>query len=121
MDDKALSDRRAHFVHAVLTANLQALKTVVDEDAWEGTHYISLAHFLGYESDDPRSLFASFQWGYAAGHHHASALGLGEGQLEATGDLDDPTKHALLDAFLATVGTSLPVTAFAPTPCMGWP
>ena len=119
MDDKALSDRRAHFVHAVLTANLQALKTVVDEDAWEDTHYISLAHFLGYESDDPRSLFASFQWGYAAGHHHASALGLGEGQLEATGDLDDPTKHALLDAFLATVGTSLPVTAFAPTPCMG--
>ncbi len=118
-DDKALSDRRARFVHAVLTADLDALKSVVEEDAWEDTHYVSLAHFLGYEAAQARDLFASFQWGYSAGHHHAPDLGLGEGKIEATGNLDGPTQHALLDAFLATVGTSLTADAFAPTPCMG--
>lgn len=118
-DDKALSDRRARFVHAVLTADLDALQSVVEEDAWEDTHYVSLAHFLGYEAAQARDLFASFQWGYTAGHHHAPELSLGEGQIEATGNLDAPTKHALLDAFLASVGTSLPADAFAPTPCMG--
>ena len=118
-NDKALSDRRAAFVHAVLTADLSALEAVVDQDAWDETHYISLAHFLGYESDDPHSLFASFQWGYSAGAHHAEDLGLGDGKVEATGALDEPTKHALLDAYLATVGASLPPDAFAPTPCAG--
>lgn len=118
-DDKALADRRARFVHAVLTADLPTLESVVDEDAWEETHYVSLAHFLGYEAEEARDLFASFQWGYSAGHHTAPELGLGEGQLDATGNLDAPTQHALLDAFLATVGASLPETAFAPTPCIG--
>ena len=118
-DDKALSDRRARFVHAVLTADLDALESVVDNDAWEDTHYVSLAHFLGYEAAQARDLFASFQWGYSAGHHHAPELGLGEGQIEATGNLDGPTQHALLDAFLATVATSLPANAFAPAPCIG--
>lgn len=118
-DDKALADRRARFVHAVLTADLSALESVVEEDSWQETHFVSLAHFLGYESDDSLSLFASFQWGYSAGHHSAPDLDLGEGKVDATGKFDAPTKHALLDAFLATIGTSLPDSAFAPTPCMG--
>ena len=37
-DDKALSDRRARFVHVVLTADLAALQSTVDEDAWQETH-----------------------------------------------------------------------------------
>jgi outer membrane protein OmpA-like peptidoglycan-associated protein len=118
-DDKALTDRRARLVHAVLTADLSSLESVVHEDDWDETHYLSLVHFLGYEADDSRSLFAAFQRGYSAGHHHADNLDLGSGALEAKGDLDGPTKHALVEAFLATVGTSLPATAFASTPCMG--
>lgn len=117
--DKGLSDRRARFVHAVLTADLPGLVSAVEDDAWEDTHYISLAHFLGYEAEDPRILFASFQWGYSAGHHHAPGLDLGRGEIEATGELDVPTKRALLDGFLATVGTSIPASAFAPTARMG--
>ncbi|MEM6292335.1 MAG: hypothetical protein AAGA54_13760 [Myxococcota bacterium] len=117
--DKDLSDRRARFVHAVLTADLPALESVVEDDAWEDTHYISLAHFLGYEADDPRSLFASFQWGYSAGTHHDPGLDIGHGDIDATGDLDTPTRRALLDAFLATVGASIPASAFASAPHAG--
>jgi|GEM_PF-1194376 len=117
--DKDLSDRRARFVHAVLTADLPALEFTVEDDAWEDTHFISLAHFLGYEADDPRSLFASFQWGYSAGNHHAPDLDLGRGEIDATGELDIPTKRAFLDAFLATVGASIPASAFTPTARMG--
>lgn len=118
-EDKSLSDRRARFVHAVLTANLPRLVSAVEEDSWEETHYVSLAHFLGYETAETAELFASFQRGYSAGHHLAPGLGRGEGKLEASGNLDAPTQHALLDAFLATVGSSLPPDAFAPTPCIG--
>lgn len=117
--DKALSERRARFVHAVLTADLDALVAVVDEDGWEETHYVALAHFLGHIGDQPMAVFGSFQWGYSAGHHLSLELGLGQGDIEATGKLDDPTKRGLLDAYLATVGASLPTEAFATTSCAG--
>lgn len=118
-EDKALSDRRARLVHAVLTSDLATLEAVVEADHWAETHYMSLAHFLGYVSDDPAELWDGFQFEYSAGHHHAPGRNLGDGHLDRTGKLDPATKHALLEAFLAAAGTSIPSASFAETPCAG--
>lgn len=117
--EKGLSERRARFVHALLTADIDALVAVVEDDEWDESAFVALAHFLGHRGKTPLEVFASFQWGYSAGEHHAPELGVGHADLEPTGALDQGTKRGLLDAFVATAGASLPEDAFAPTPCAG--
>jgi len=116
---KALSERRARFVTAVLQSNLDDLVAVVDEDQWTDEHAFGIANFLGVDAPTPEAELSEFSRKYTAGHYENRGTGRGKGTLVASGAVDSATRRALLDAYLAQLGASVDTANFADVPSAG--
>ncbi|MCX4246500.1 hypothetical protein [Paraliomyxa miuraensis] len=110
--DKALSDRRAEVLRAVLLDDLETFERVADADGWSLHHDQAMLRLLGCNPaaidgiDGPFTQRAArwFQAEYSRGIHHPDGL---DEPLPETGVIDAATRKALRRAYLLALSPQL--------------
>ncbi|MBX3465905.1 MAG: OmpA family protein [Planctomycetes bacterium] len=122
--DKALSDRRARVLMALLSRDLDALDQVAAEEGWGLSHAQAMLRGVGCDPGPidgapgpyTQRALRGFQRDFNAGvFHRLAGLARLRPDVAVTGALDAPTAAALRDAFAACAvarGPVLPAAAF---------
>jgi outer membrane protein OmpA-like peptidoglycan-associated protein len=122
--DKALSDRRARAVQAILSADLDAFDALAAEEAWGVKHYQGMLRAVGCdpgpidgaEGQYTKRATRGFQRDWNEGvFHRLAEVEKVRPDVPVDGSLFEPTRAALREAFLACAamnGPTLPKSAF---------
>jgi len=114
--NKHLSDRRAKAFVALLTGDLALFDDVATAEDWGLATYQAMLRGLGPNPGPidgqfgrlTRKAILGFQNEYGRGvYHRESHLSPRSPDLAVRGELDEPTKAALRDAYVATLGASV--------------
>jgi outer membrane protein OmpA-like peptidoglycan-associated protein len=122
--NKALSDRRAQAVYALMTSDLEMFEKVAKDDAWGTDAYQAMLRALGNNpgaidgeiGDLTRAAIAGFREEYNLDlHHRRSGRARAWGDLPPGDELDDDTKRAIRDAYHAEQSIDIdPVCFYGP-------
>jgi hypothetical protein len=119
--NKGLSDRRARAVLALLTNDRPAFDAIALHDRWGVKHYQAMLRGVGCNpgaidgiagpllSDAVRA----FQEEYNDGVFHEGSTPRAHGDLMVNGELDEPTKAAIRDAYVVGTPGDVPAGRFA--------
>jgi len=125
--NKVLSDRRAKAVYALLTGDLALFDEVAEAEGWPLACYQAMLRGLGCNPGAidgetgalTDAAVAAFQHEYGRDVYHRDGPARAHPPLDATGTLDDATRAALRDAYVAYHSVRLPADRFLGPRCSG--
>lgn len=113
--NKGLADRRARAILALITTDVELFEQVCAEEDWGVAEHQAMMRAIGVDPGPPdgdagkmtSAAVRAFQKGYSRGLWFESYQKPRYGAPDVTGELDEPTRRAIRDAYVNQLGFTL--------------